>query len=327
MVNGAPAGSNSPIFATSTLADGDVVSVELTSSEGCTTGNPAVSNMLTMNVVSELVAEVDIAASVNDICEGDEVSFTATPVNGGMEPVYQWKVNGVDAGENSDTFISTALADGDVVTCEMTSSFDCAVTNPVTSNPVEMAVQSIPAGMSIPQGPDYVDHQISSVTSYSTTDDPDASTYNWTVSPENAWTSLNVDMNTLEVSWDESYTGQASIEVYGSNDCGDGPLSGQLEVSVENTFGIDENGLNVGVSVFPNPNNGTFTLRLSSESNEKVKLSIRNMVGESLVSEEQISVNGEFVKTIDLSNYSEGLYLMMIENNGKVFTEKILVQK
>ena len=134
-------------------------------------------------------------------------------------------------------------------------------------------------------------------------------------------------MHSLNITWDESYKGQASIEVFGTNDCGNGPVSSTLEVSIDNTFGIGENELNVGVAVFPNPNNGTFTVKLSSESNETVKLSIRSIVGEVVYTEEQITVNGEFVKTIDLSNFAEGIYFLMLENNNKVLTEKIIIQK
>jgi hypothetical protein len=51
------------------------------------------------------------------------------------------------------------------------------------------------------------------------------------------------------------------------------------------------------------------------------------MVGENIFSAEQINVDGEFIKTIDLSNFAEGIYFLTIENNNKVLTEKIVLQK
>ena len=178
-----------------------------------------------------------------------------------------------------------------------------------------------------PNGPDFVDLFVSSSSSYTTTDDPNTSLYTWSVSPEEAWDELSVDNHSLTISWNEEYEGQASIEVYGTNDCGNGQVSNALEVSIDNTFSISETDLNVGVSVFPNPNNGTFSIRLSSENNEKVKIGIRNIIGESVIAVEEINVNGEFIKTIDLSKFAEGIYFLTIENNNNVLTEKIVVQK
>ena len=46
-----------------------------------------------------------------------------------------------------------------------------------------------------------------------------------------------------------------------------------------------------------------------------------------IYSEENINVNGEFVKTIDFSKYAEGIYFLVIESGNKVATEKIVIQK
>jgi hypothetical protein len=326
-INGVDAGTNSDVFATTDLADGDIVSCILTSNADCVTNNPASSNTLTVNVVTELPADLTIESDLTEICPGEEVTFTATAVNGGSQPVYQWKINGENVGDNSNTFMTAGLADGDVVICEMTSSFDCATNNPAASNEVNMTVNAYPVDMSTPNGPELVDIFVSNSSTYTTEDDPNTTTYTWSVSPEEAWEELNVDMYTLYVTWAEDYTGPASIEVYGTNDCGDGTVSPVLEVNVANTFGIGEADLNVDVSIFPNPTNGTFNVKLSSESNEVVKLSISSMVGESIYSAEQINVDGEFIKTIDLSSFAEGIYFITIENNNKVLTEKIVVQK
>ena len=147
-VNGSDVGTNS-IFYSYTPSDGDMVSCVLTSNATCTTGNPATSNAITMTVYPLLPVSVSIAGSHNNVCAGTSVTFTATPTNGGTAPSYQWKVNGVNAGTNSNVY-TYIPSDGDVVTCVMTSNATCATGNPATSNAVTMTVYPLlPVSVSV----------------------------------------------------------------------------------------------------------------------------------------------------------------------------------
>jgi PKD repeat protein len=325
-VNGNNVGTNSAVYTTTDLADGDVATCEVLSNANCVTGNPALSNEIPITVVVDPPASVGILASVEEICVGEEVSFVATPGNGGIEPIYQWQVNGENVGDNNKLFITTDLADDDVVTCEMTSSFSCAVNNPAMSNAIVMSVDTYLGQMATPSGPDYVDLNVTSSSTYTTTNDPNVVTYTWTVTPEEAWEDLAPDMYSLIITWAESFNGQVSINVFGTNNCGDGTVSDNKEVIVDNTVGIGEGELNLGVSVFPNPNSGSFTVKFSSTKNENVKLKIMSMLGEVAYNEEELSVNGEFVKVIDLSKYAKGIYFLIIENNNNILTEKIIIK-
>ena len=84
-----------------------------------------------------------IAADANPVCAGTTVNFTATPTNGGAAPVYQWKVNGVNAGINAATY-SYIPVTGDIVTVDLTSNAVCPTGNPATSAPVTMTVNPSP---------------------------------------------------------------------------------------------------------------------------------------------------------------------------------------
>jgi hypothetical protein len=126
-INGANAGTNSPTFTTSSLANGDQVTVIMTSNASCATTTTATSNTITITSTSVTPA-VSLAASSTSICAGSSVTFTATPTNGGTNPTYQWQVNGVNAGTNSPTFTTSSLANGDQVTVIMTSNASC-ITN------------------------------------------------------------------------------------------------------------------------------------------------------------------------------------------------------
>jgi autotransporter-associated beta strand protein len=153
-VNGVNAGTNSPNFTTSGLINGNTVTCTLTSNLTCASGNPATSNTITMTVNPTLPVSVTIAASQNPVCQGTNVTFTATPVNGGASPTYQWKVNGINAGTNSATFSSAALNNNDVVSCSLTSNATCVSGNPATSNSITMTVNpNLPVSVSISSNP------------------------------------------------------------------------------------------------------------------------------------------------------------------------------
>jgi PKD repeat protein len=141
-LNGTNTGTNSATYSNSSLVQGDVVSCVMTSTATCATPATATSNNVSMTVSSSVTPAVSIAASASTICAGSNVTFTATPSNGGT-PSYQWKLNGTNTGSNSATYSSSSLAQGDVVTCTMTSSVSCA--NPLTagSNSITMTVNSI----------------------------------------------------------------------------------------------------------------------------------------------------------------------------------------
>ena len=136
-VNGINVGPNNTVY-TYIPVSGDLVLCILTSNIACPTGNPATSNTITMIQNNNLLAGVSIVASSNPFCPGNSVTFTATPFNGGTNPSYQWKINGVNVGTNSSTY-SYNPVDGDSVRCVMTSNLSCVTGNPASSAKIIMS--------------------------------------------------------------------------------------------------------------------------------------------------------------------------------------------
>ena len=140
-VNGIDVGANSATYSF-VPNDGDQVTCILTSNATCLINNegffddsPVASNPVTMNVIPNLPISVSIATDEEHVSYGSSVVFTATPTNGGSSPVYQWKINGIIAGSNSNTLFFAPL-NNDVVTCIMTSDASCVSENPATSNAI-----------------------------------------------------------------------------------------------------------------------------------------------------------------------------------------------
>lgn len=124
-VNGGPAGTNSTVYSSSSLSDGDVVSCVLSSSAACATPVTAPSNPIALKVNAVKTSSLAIDYSPAVICSDKPVVFTAATVNEGASPVYQWLVNGGPVGTNSAVYSSSSLSDGDVVTCQLSDPADC----------------------------------------------------------------------------------------------------------------------------------------------------------------------------------------------------------
>jgi hypothetical protein len=103
------------------LLDGDVITCAILNSQGsCPAVFADCQRPITMSV-SPTPVLISIAATPgNMVCQGTNVIFTALPNNGGSNPGYQWKKNGINIGTNANTYNSNSLANGDTISCEMT---------------------------------------------------------------------------------------------------------------------------------------------------------------------------------------------------------------
>lgn len=97
---------------------------------GCMNDMASAANIV---ITPTVLPEATIVMGPNDtVCEGQNATFTATPVNGGAAPVYQWMVNGtVVGGTSSYTYVPV---NGDVVEVSLTSNAICPLPATVTSN-------------------------------------------------------------------------------------------------------------------------------------------------------------------------------------------------
>lgn len=142
-INGNNAGTNNASFTTNTLIHNDQVKVIMTSNASCINPSTVSSNVLTMQVSSVITPSVTITTDQNAVCAGTQVTLTATPVNGGSAPIYQWQVNGTISGANNTSFVTSTLNNGDQVRVLMTSNAACANPVQVASNTISFNVTNI----------------------------------------------------------------------------------------------------------------------------------------------------------------------------------------
>ncbi|PBQ31872.1 hypothetical protein CNR22_08845 [Sphingobacteriaceae bacterium] len=143
-------GSGNP--ATSTLTNPSITytnpgtySVSLITSNAVGTATYVQTNYISVTASVAPALSISQISGNNPICAGSPATFSATAINGGTSPVYQWKVNGTNVGTNTSTFSSTSLSNGAVVSCILTSNFTCATPSTATSSAITMTVNSTAA--------------------------------------------------------------------------------------------------------------------------------------------------------------------------------------
>jgi PKD repeat protein len=95
-----------------------------------------------MTVNPNLPVSVSVAASVNPVCAGTFVTYTALPTNGGNNPTYQWTVNSVNITGATNSAYSYIPSNGDIVSCTLTSNATCINFPLAASSPVLQTVSS-----------------------------------------------------------------------------------------------------------------------------------------------------------------------------------------
>ena len=141
-VNGSPVGTNSPNYSSSSLTNNAIVKVTMASSiaTGCLVDSISTDSIV-MGVTASTTASVSVVADDSDICAGTNVTFTATPINGGTTPTYSWTLNGGPVGTNSNTYMNSTLNNNDIVKVTMASDFSggCLIDS-ISSDSVVMTV-------------------------------------------------------------------------------------------------------------------------------------------------------------------------------------------
>ena len=85
--------------------------------------------------------------------------------------------------------------------------------------------------------------------------------------------------------------------------------------------GVNEVNNGVKFNVFPNPSNGMFNVNISANGESTVKLTVKNIVGQTIITE-NVSVAGSTQHQISLNDYSKGIYFLTVGNE----TVKLIVE-
>ncbi len=142
------------------------------------------------------------------------------------------------------------------------------------------------------------------------------STYLWS----NNETTQTIIVDTLGFGYGEQ---DISVEVINESGCYN--LDGIYVVFV-NCTGIEEN-TSIDVKVYPNPATGIFNIELSSDANNPVNIKVVNVAGTTVYNLDNIYVSGTHTEKVDISNFADGNYTVVVTSNGISTIQKIVLRK
>ncbi len=195
------------------------------------------------------------------------------------------------------------------------------------SDEMILTFRQVPEIPETPVGPDYVDVYNTTETDYTVQQVEGASSFVWSLWPEVAG-SVIADNNTATVFWNIDYLGESSLKVSAVNDCGMGLFSDSLIIFVDNTVGaFAAPDKELIMMVAPNPNNGNFQLSIKTLEKAPVHIKLFNYLGVELMSLENNNSENSFTHFFSKPELQPGVYVLIVEQKGKRYSRKVLIQK
>lgn len=143
-------------FTLNNAANGAIVKCLLISNAVCASPDSVYSNTITVITQAVQPVSLSIATPDTNVCSGENIAFTSTATNGGTSPTYTWYVNGSLSGTGSSYTLSNIQSSSSVY-CVMASSASCVSGSPVTSNTINIHIQtSAQASISISASADTI---------------------------------------------------------------------------------------------------------------------------------------------------------------------------
>jgi hypothetical protein len=268
-------------YTTTSLATGDVISVEMVSNAACRSTDTAISGGYAVTMTPSVTPGISINSNpVVEICAGTPLNLTTKITGRGDHPQYQWYHNGVAvAGADDTAFTPAMVADGDSFSVVLESDAVCATDTMAYSNVVHVQVEPI------------VTPGVAISASTLNAREPVVFTLTQTgggPTPDFQWILNNVD---IPGETGSSYSSpglspgdRVSVRMQSYERCASPSVVVADEIVMADPAAVaSAQGWQGTLGIFPNPNNGRFTLAASwpeQNAGKPVSVEVFNMLGQ-----------------------------------------------
>jgi subtilisin-like proprotein convertase family protein len=133
------------------------------------------------------------------------------------------------------------------------------------------------------------------------------------VSPLSTFNGLNPNGNWLVGIRDFEANDTGSVVSYTLTICS------QVATLTSNSFGLQD------FTLYPNPNNGNFTIQFNSDSGNEIKVNAHDLRGREIFAK-SYSNSGLFNETLQLNNVQAGIYLVTVQDGARKEVKKIIIE-
>jgi hypothetical protein len=240
---------------------------------------------------------VAIVLAKDSVCAGEPMSFTALPLNEGLNPSFQWYINGAATGSNSIVF-TAILNHGDSVHCVITRADTCTAVGSAISNTQVVTVLPKPAKPAI-------------TVSGSDLTSSAATGYQWFLNG-----------TPIAGASSQFYTAQVSgfylVQVTAPNGC----------TAMSDTVYVLVTGISVTVqptiSINPNPMNTTLWVQAAGTEPGNTLITITGIHGREEYRQEAIFGSTNWQHEISTGHLARGVYFVRVQSGNSVKVLKVV---
>lgn len=303
--------------------------------DGVTNGTVTLSYTLTSGCYDTMVFRVKplvagsaaITATPGDtVCEGTSVLYHVTSTNTGS-PTYNWSVfTTVHPADTTSSFIYTPVM-GDEIIVKLACHGVCALNDTVSDSLIETVFPRVSPTIHISTtDSNYITYPGQLVTFNSTVTYPGPSpSYQWFVNRVPIWGATNTSF-TLSVSTNDTvwcvFTGHPRCDTL------PGPITTNKIIIYGDYLSVNSVANNSNpLQLYPNPNDGSFTLSASGINNE-AEIEVTDMLGRIVYANKVASTNGYLNIPISLDkSLPYGNYTLKLHSEMGVQVVKLVVDK
>jgi PKD repeat protein len=123
-----------------------------------------------------------------------------------------------------------------------------------------------------------------------------------------------------------SYAGQNNVSIGFQNRGHYGQAIYIDNINLLSPVGITEHTIDQSMKVYPNPNNGNFTLNFSSSTAQNFSIELYDVLGNIIYKDELNQFKGEYLHTFNDLKIDQGIYFVTIKTAKKFCTKKVVIQ-
>jgi hypothetical protein len=140
----------------------------------------------------------------------------------------------------------------------------------------------------------------------------DSTIYRWKVLGGNIVSGQN--NNLVSVQWGNIATGYIGVIATDNKGC----LSDSAKLTISiTTVGIEDVGLSENIKIYPNPANGLILIDALQLNKNEYDVTLMDVQGRILIKDKNL-------RTIEITDFSDGTYYLQIESGGRVVMKKIV---